>query len=58
VKPRFRGILPVVPTTFNEDGMLDLVSPCHCVDFMIDAGSDGLLDIAQRLDPLVLRWDR
>ena len=39
---RYRGVFPVVPTTFNEAGELDLQSQKRCVDFMIDAGSNGL----------------
>lgn len=44
--PRYRGIFPVVPTTFHEDGTLDLESQKRCLDFMIDAGSDGLCILA------------
>jgi len=44
--PRFKGIFPVVPTTFAEDGRLDLDSQKRCLDFMIDAGSNGLAILA------------
>jgi 2-keto-3-deoxy-L-arabinonate dehydratase len=44
--PRYRGIFPVVPTTFTESGELDLASQKRAVDFMIDAGSDGLCILA------------
>lgn len=44
--PRYRGIFPVVPTTFREDGALDLESQKRCLDFMIDAGVDGLCILA------------
>ncbi|MCG5076834.1 dihydrodipicolinate synthase family protein [Paraburkholderia tagetis] len=44
--PRYRGIFPVVPTTFTETGELDLESQKRAVDFMIDAGSDGLCLLA------------
>jgi 4-hydroxy-tetrahydrodipicolinate synthase/2-keto-3-deoxy-L-arabinonate dehydratase len=44
--PRFRGVYPVVPTTFTDDGQLDLESQKRCVDFMIDAGSNGLSILA------------
>ncbi|SAL81327.1 dihydrodipicolinate synthase [Caballeronia arvi] len=44
--PRYRGIFPVVPTTFTESGALDLDSQKRAVDFMIDAGSDGLCILA------------
>lgn len=43
---RFRGTFPVVPTTFDAGGGLDLDSQRRCVDFMIDAGSDGLCILA------------
>ena len=39
---RYKGVFPVVPTTFTEAGELDLDSQKRCVDFMIDAGSNGL----------------
>ncbi len=44
--PRYRGIFPVVPTTFHEDGTLDLASQKRCLDFMIDSGVDGLCILA------------
>ncbi|WP_233888231.1 dihydrodipicolinate synthase family protein [Paraburkholderia flagellata] len=44
--PRYQGIFPVVPTTFTETGELDLASQKRAVDFMIDAGSDGLCILA------------
>ena len=43
---RYRGVFPVVPTTFAESGELDLASQKRCVDFMIDAGSNGLCILA------------
>lgn len=46
VLPSFRGVFPVVPTTFTDGGELDLDSQRRCVDFMIDAGSDGLCILA------------
>jgi dihydrodipicolinate synthase/N-acetylneuraminate lyase len=41
-KARYKGVYPVVPTIFKADGALDLEGQLRCVDFMIDAGSDGL----------------
>jgi len=55
--PRFRGIFPVVPTTFTESGELDLASQRRCVDFMIDAGSDGLCILANFSEQFVLADD-
>jgi 2-keto-3-deoxy-L-arabinonate dehydratase len=53
-QPRYRGIFPVVPTTFTETGELDLASQKRCVDFMIDAGSDGLCILANFSEQFVL----
>lgn len=43
---RYSGVFPVVPTIFNEAGELDLSGQLRCVDFMIDAGSNGLCILA------------
>jgi 2-keto-3-deoxy-L-arabinonate dehydratase len=43
---RYTGIFPVVPTTFTDDGDLDLDSQKRCIDFLIDAGSNGLSILA------------
>ena len=51
---RFKGVFPVVPTTFSESGALDLVSQKRCVDFMIDAGSSGLCILANFSEQFVL----
>ena len=45
-QPRYQGVFPVVPTTFAENGDLDLPSQKRCIDFMIDAGSNGLCILA------------
>ena len=47
-------MFPVVPTTFTEQGELDLESQKRCVDFMIDAGSDGLCILANFSEQFVL----
>lgn len=54
---RYRGVFPVVPTTFNEAGELDLASQKRCVDFMIDAGSNGLCILANFSEQFVLADD-
>ncbi|RFO95286.1 dihydrodipicolinate synthase family protein, partial [Rhodoferax lacus] len=53
-KPRYRGVFPVVPTTFTPSGELDLDSQLRCVDFMIDAGSTGLCILANFSEQFVL----
>src|SRR5438552_9955846 len=51
---RYKGVFPVVPTTFNDAGELDLESQKRCVDFMIDAGSNGLCILANFSEQFVL----
>ncbi len=53
----YRGVFPVVPTTFDEAGALDLASQKRCVDFMIDAGSHGLCILANFSEQFVLSDD-
>jgi 4-hydroxy-tetrahydrodipicolinate synthase/2-keto-3-deoxy-L-arabinonate dehydratase len=43
---RYQGVFPVAPTTFTELGQLDLESQKRCIDFMIEAGSDGIAILA------------
>ena len=54
---RYQGLFPVVPTTFTESGELDLASQKRCVDFMIDAGSDGLCILANFSEQFLLADD-
>ncbi len=54
---RYRGVFPVVPTTFTEAGELDLPSQKRCIDFMIDAGSNGLCILANFSEQFVLSDD-
>ena len=51
---RYRGVFPVVPTIFDDGGGLDLEGQKRCVDFMIDAGSDGLCILANFSEQFVL----
>lgn len=54
---RYQGVFPVVPTTFTEAGDLDMQSQLRCVDFMIDAGSNGLCILANFSEQFVLSDD-
>ncbi|ABE44752.1 dihydrodipicolinate synthase family protein [Polaromonas sp. JS666] len=54
---RFKGVFPVVPTTFNDAGELDLESQKRCIDFMIDAGSNGLCILANFSEQFLLSDD-
>ncbi|NML45079.1 dihydrodipicolinate synthase family protein [Ramlibacter sp. G-1-2-2] len=53
-RTRYQGVFPVVPTTFREDGTLDLASQKRCVDFMIAAGSTGLCILANFSEQFLL----
>ena len=50
----YRGVFPVVPTIFDENGALDLDGQRRCIDFMIDAGSEGLCILANFSEQFVL----
>lgn len=53
-KRPYRGVFPVVPTIFDKAGGLDLEGQKRCLDFMIDAGSDGLCILANFSEQFVL----
>jgi 2-keto-3-deoxy-L-arabinonate dehydratase len=53
-RPRYRGIYPVAPTTFDEHGALDMQSQLRCIDFMIDSGVDGLCILANFSEQFVI----
>jgi 4-hydroxy-tetrahydrodipicolinate synthase len=40
------GVVPVVPTVFHDDETLDLTGTARVVDYLIDAGVDGLCLLA------------
>jgi 2-keto-3-deoxy-L-arabinonate dehydratase len=50
----YRGVFPVAPTVFNDDGSLDLDGQRRCLDFMIDAGSQGICILANFSEQFVL----
>jgi 4-hydroxy-tetrahydrodipicolinate synthase len=53
----YRGVFPVVPTIFDDKGDLDLAGQLRAVDFMIDAGSEGLCILANFSEQFVLADD-
>src|SRR5437773_930156 len=53
----YKGVFPVAPTPFTEAGELDLESQKRCIDFMIDAGSNGLCILANFSEQFVLSDD-
>ena len=50
----YKGVFPVVPTIFHDDGGLDLDGQRRALDFMIDAGSNGLCVLANFSEQFVL----
>ncbi|MBS0446647.1 MAG: dihydrodipicolinate synthase family protein [Proteobacteria bacterium] len=54
---RYRGVFPVAPTTFTEAGELDLDSQQRCIDFMIDAGAQGICILANFSEQFTLSDD-
>jgi 4-hydroxy-tetrahydrodipicolinate synthase len=53
----YRGVFPVVPTIFHDGGALDLDGQRRCLDFMIDAGSNGLCILANFSEQFALSDD-
>jgi 2-keto-3-deoxy-L-arabinonate dehydratase len=53
----FKGVFPVAPTTFDERGGLDLESQRRCIDFLIDAGSNGICILANYSEQFALADD-
>ena len=53
----YRGVFPVVPTVFDDRGALDIAGQLRAVDFMIDAGSEGLCILANFSEQFVLADD-
>jgi 2-keto-3-deoxy-L-arabinonate dehydratase len=51
------GVFPIVPTTFDERGDLDLDGQRRAVDFCIAAGSDGLCILANYSEQFALTDD-
>src|SRR5882762_3651137 len=49
-----RGVFPVAPTIFDDRGELDLDGQRRCIDFMIDAGSNGICILANFSEQFVL----
>lgn len=54
IRRPYRGVFPVVPTIFDEQGGIDLPGQLRAVDFMIDAGSNGLCILANFSEQFVL----
>ncbi|SEB19436.1 dihydrodipicolinate synthase family protein [Paraburkholderia sartisoli] len=55
--PIYRGVFPVAPTVFDDAGRLDLDGQKRAIDFMIDAGSNGICILANFSEQFVLTDD-
>jgi dihydrodipicolinate synthase/N-acetylneuraminate lyase len=53
-RQRFRGVFPVAPTIFDDRGEIDVDGQRRCVDFLIDAGSNGICILANFSEQFVL----
>jgi len=53
----YRGVFPVAPTIFDDKGLLDLEGQLRCIDFMIEAGSNGICILANFSEQFVLSDD-
>lgn len=50
----YKGVFPVAPTVFDDNGNLDLEGQKRAIDFMIDAGSQGICILANFSEQFVL----
>ncbi len=55
--PVYSGVFPVAPTVFDDAGRLDLDGQKRAIDFMIDAGSNGICILANFSEQFVLTDD-
>src|SRR6476661_459318 len=53
----YAGVFPIAPTTFDDRGELDLESQRRSLDFMIDAGVDGICILANFSEQFALTDD-
>lgn len=53
-KQIFSGVFPIAPTTFDERGDLDLESQKRTIDFLVDAGMDGVCILANYSEQFAL----
>src|SRR3954449_12220071 len=53
----YGGVFPIVPTTFDDEGRLDLGSQKRAVDFLVDAGATGVCILANYSEQFALTDD-
>lgn len=53
----YAGVFPVAPTTFDEQGELDLESQQRSIDYMVEAGANGICILANYSEQFALADD-
>lgn len=53
----YAGVFPIAPTTFTDSGDLDLESQTRAIDFMIDAGVNGICILANYSEQFAIADD-
>src|SRR5947207_15160587 len=53
----YAGVFPIAPTTFDDHGGLDLESQARAIDFMIDAGVNGICILANYSEQFAITDD-
>lgn len=53
----YSGVFPILPTTFDDQGDLDLASQRRAIDFLLDAGVDGVCILANYSEQFALADD-
>src|SRR6266542_2462080 len=53
----YAGVFPIAPTTFDDAGDLDLESQKRAIDFMIDAGVNGICILANYSEQFAISDD-
>lgn len=54
---RYAGVFPIAPTTFHDNGDLDLEGQKRAVDFMVDAGVNGICILANYSEQFAITDD-
>src|SRR3954470_24743968 len=53
----YAGVFPIAPTTFTDDGDLDIKSQKRSIDFMIEAGVNGICILANYSEQFAITDD-
>jgi 2-keto-3-deoxy-L-arabinonate dehydratase len=56
-RARYAGVFPVAPTIFDDRGGLDLDGQRRCIDFLVDASSNGICILANYSEQFALGDD-